>query len=183
MMAAATRGMRAPLRADPVCREMEFPKAIRSKLEALVASKALIDSCSESLSRLILDFIKVVAWHAAARAYGPERLTLNWNAFVGIVETIPAFVSAEDADSVYVSQDYLDDMMRAWRKRRDEEKKAAASKPKGTARRGAVVGAAAAGAAVVENADEADESASDADAGPYAAYGACSDEDVGYPTD
>ena len=76
MSSVVTQGAHL-LRADPICRELNYPHALRVKLETLVESKAFIDPGADEIVRLFLGFLKVVAWHAAAHAYERDRLTFN----------------------------------------------------------------------------------------------------------
>lgn len=77
LMMAVTQQMRPHLRADPMNRDIEFPMVFRRKLEAIVTAKSLVDPGAETVARLYLDFLKVVAWHAGTLAYEHEHLTLN----------------------------------------------------------------------------------------------------------
>jgi hypothetical protein len=99
-MRSAVASARHLLRADPLCRNLEYDQGFRLKLEGLVASKALITPGADSISQLFLDFIKVVAWHAAVRAYEQEHLTLNRITFYSILASMEAGLPPADTPVV-----------------------------------------------------------------------------------
>jgi hypothetical protein len=99
-MRSAVASARHLLRADPLCRNLEYDQGFRLKLEGLVDSKALITPGADSISQLFLDFIKVVAWHAAVRAYEQEHLTLNRITFYSILASMEAGLPSADTPVV-----------------------------------------------------------------------------------
>jgi hypothetical protein len=99
-MRSAVASARHLLRADPLCRNLEYDQGFRLKLEGLVDSKALITPGADSISQLFLDFIKVVAWHAAVRAYEQEHLTLNRITFYSILASMEAGLPPADTPVV-----------------------------------------------------------------------------------
>ena len=114
LMLATTARARHLLRADPLCRELDYPLVFRQKFEALVASKTLVDPGADAISRLFLDFIKVVAWHAAVRAYEQERLTLNRVTFFGTLASMEASLSEEESPVVRDVLNLVRTQIEAW---------------------------------------------------------------------
>jgi hypothetical protein len=92
LMVAAAERMRSHLGTTPLDRDLGYPAAFRQKLEALVSTKDYIDPGAEALTRLYVDFLKVVAWHVAVDAYEHEHLTLNRNAFCAVLARLDAVV-------------------------------------------------------------------------------------------
>ena len=133
LMLATTARARHLLRATPLCRELDYPLVFRQKFEALVASKALVDPGADAISRLFLDFIKVVAWHAAVRAYEPEHLTLNRVTFYVILASMEAGLSEEESPVVRDVLNLVRTQIESWEMKRLAMKKLAATPAKAKA--------------------------------------------------
>lgn len=170
LMLATTARARHLLRADPLCRELDYPLVFRQKFEALVASKALVDPGADAISRLFLDFIKVVAWHAAVRAYEQERLTLNRVTFFGILASMEAGLSEEESPVVRDVLNLVRTQIETWEAAvaAAKAKKAAAKKADAPAKKPAALAKKAepAAEAKVESAAPAAEAAKPAAAAP-----------------
>ena len=128
LMVAVTARCRLLLCADPPCRDHDYPAVFRRKLEALVASKALIDPGADAVTRLFVDFVKVVAWHAAVRAYEHGRLTLNRSTFLSVIASMEAGLSREEAPAARDVLSLLRTHLDVWGEAKTDEKKAAAEK-------------------------------------------------------
>jgi hypothetical protein len=132
LMLATTVRARHLLRHDPLCRELNYPFEFRRKFEALVASKTLVDPYADAISRLFLDFIKVIAWHAAARAYEQARLTpnrcftLNHVTFFGILASMEASLSKEESPVVRDVLNLVRTQIGSWKEGVAQAKKLAA---------------------------------------------------------
>jgi hypothetical protein len=96
LMLKTTRA-RHIMRADPLCRELLYPLAFRKNIEALTSIRSLNDLGAAEVPQLFLDFIKVIAWHAAVRAYEHEHLTINRATFYSILASMEAGLSEDDA--------------------------------------------------------------------------------------
>jgi len=99
LMLAATALSSHVLRAEPLCRELNYPQLLRQKFEALVNTKPLVDSGGAILN-LFLRFIKVIAWHAAVIAYEQGRYTLNRVNLFGIIASMEASFPEKEAPVV-----------------------------------------------------------------------------------
>jgi hypothetical protein len=138
LMMAVTAQAKPLLREDPMSRDLDFPLVFRQKFEAIVSSKALVDPGSDTVARLFLNFVKVVAWHAAVLAYEGEHLTLNRVTFYSIIASMQASVSADDAPVVRDVLSYIRGQVEAWeaaiaRVKAAKKKALPAGRPKATA--------------------------------------------------
>lgn len=96
LMVAVVGNAKHLLCVDPLCRDYDYPKIFKGLLESLVPKK-MVDPGSDTIAKLFVDFIKVIAWHAAQRAYEAEHLTLNWATLLGIIASMASIPSAYDA--------------------------------------------------------------------------------------
>ena len=110
LMLAATASSSHVLRADPLCRELNYPQALRQKFEALVTVKSLVDPGGAILN-LFLGFIKVIAWYAAVFAYEQGHYTLNRVNLFGIIALMEAGFPEKEAPVV---RDVLSLMRERW---------------------------------------------------------------------
>jgi cell division protein FtsN len=168
-MRSAVASARHLLRADPLCRNLEYDQGFRLKLEGLVASKALITPGADSISQLFLDFIKVVAWHAAVRAYEQEHLTLNRITFYSILASMEAGLPPADAPVVRHVLSLVRAQVETWGVAVAAAKKPAAAKKRAAAK---------AKQPPATEADAADPEAEAADPEPDADVDADADPDV-----
>lgn len=113
-MAGAVEHMQPHLRKSPLSRDLDYNSVFRHKLEALVASKNLVDPGADQVSHLFVDFLKVVAWRAALRTYECEHLTLNRAALLDIMAGLEASVPTAVIETVRPSINFARAQLSKW---------------------------------------------------------------------
>ena len=128
IMAAATEASRHILRTDPLCREFDFPTVLRQKFEALISSKDLVDPGVNEITKLFINFVKLVGANAATSAYESGHCTLNKNTFLGILAWTEAQVPENDAPAVRDVLNFVRTQIERWKLMQSKIKKATAKK-------------------------------------------------------
>lgn len=100
VMHASSKHMRHLLNTTPLSRELDYVHVFQRQFKSLVSSKIVEDPGSDTIARLFLNFIKVIAWHTAARAYESEHLTLNRTTFFSILASLQSMVADIDVRDV-----------------------------------------------------------------------------------
>ncbi len=128
---------------DPLNRDLGYPLVFRQKLEALVSAKTMVDPGAEIISRLYVEFLKAISWHAAVIAYEQGHLTLNRATLFSIIAQMEAIVPAAHAPAVRDVLNLMRTEIEAWETSnatiKEAQKKKMAAKKAGT--KGAAPGA------------------------------------------
>ena len=97
LMRAVGARARHLLRLPTLSRMLDFPQVFRQRFGARGVPESLTTLCAQ----LFLNFVKIIAWHAAVRAYEQrERFTLNLGAFFGLLASMEASLSEDEAPVV-----------------------------------------------------------------------------------
>lgn len=110
LMVATTSATQHLLRANPLCHDLDYFRIFGAHLTPAGPNKRGLDT----VTRLVLNFVKAIAWHAAVRACEQGRLTVNCGVLFGIVASLAASVPEEEERTVYEVMEFMRIRVKHW---------------------------------------------------------------------
>ncbi len=122
LMIDSTSQLSHLLRADPLSYDLDFPEAIRLRLEALLRvslprapkQKTPFVALHHAVAVLVLNWVRALGWFAGNRVYESEHLCCNRDVFMELVAGFAAVVPPASAGSAGVVGRFLRDQLDSW---------------------------------------------------------------------
>jgi hypothetical protein len=110
LMVATTSATQHLLRANPLCHDLDYFRIFGAHLTPGGPNKRGLDT----VTRLVLNFVKAIAWHAAVRACEQGRLTVNCGVLFGIVASLAASVPEDEECTVNNVMEFMRVRVKQW---------------------------------------------------------------------